>query len=261
MPRDPIIIVTPAASPFFNMAADEYLFDEVRGSSFAPAVIRIYGWTPPGITIGYNQPLYRALNPSLPTVPVPVIRRITGGRAIYHETTEVTFSLIASIGLLTAQTNSIAAVNSLISSLLVDILRRLGIDASWSRNSTRHRPDLSESAAGACFQSITRFELTAGGFKIAGGAQRRRGDFFIHQGSIKINGMTSFPAIAQPAQPPVLPPGITGPVTPDVLLTHFLAVFASQLSLNFVEYSFSSSELAQIEQLCANLANNPLQKR
>jgi hypothetical protein len=44
---------------------------------------------------------------------------------------------------------------------------------------------------------MTRFEISSDLNKIAAGAQRKVGDFIIHQGSIKLNGVTDCPAIGQ----------------------------------------------------------------
>ncbi len=92
-----LFIYTPSRDPFLNMAMDEWLFDEVcHGLLADSAILRIYSWSVPAITIGYNQDQNKAVDWGLHRSDTPVIRRITGGRGIFHESTEITFSLCGS---------------------------------------------------------------------------------------------------------------------------------------------------------------------
>jgi len=80
-----------AADPFFNTAFDEMMLDFVLGR---PDVIllRLYTWMPGTITIGLNQEMERALDVSR-LGNTPLIRRVTGGRAVYHDPTELTYAV------------------------------------------------------------------------------------------------------------------------------------------------------------------------
>ena len=95
MPRA-IFVFEPESDPYFNMACDNALFSVLsRRSAEVTAILRLYSWKIPAITIGYNQDVSKALDLTRVEDGLPVIRRITGGRAIYHDRSEITFSLTA----------------------------------------------------------------------------------------------------------------------------------------------------------------------
>jgi lipoate-protein ligase A len=107
---------------------------------------------------------------------LPVVRRITGGRAVVHSS-EVTYSVT---GLLSDPlfSGGIMSSYSVISSCIIAALKDAGVDASYSRGS----------AAGerneACFNSPSRYEVLVDGRKLVGSAQRRLKRAFIQHGSI-----------------------------------------------------------------------------
>jgi len=259
MERDALYLVTPEQPPIFNMALDEWLFGQVCCKRLPP-VLRLYSWAPPGVTLGYNQRYERAIDPLKMTAPIPVIRRITGGRAIYHETSEITFSFSTSLQTFGADFHSLSATNSKMSELLKELLIRLGIDAHWQRQS-QSPPTNSPLKSQACFQSVAKYELTAGGSKIAGVAQRIKGNFIIFQGSLKLNGISPFPAIGQGAMEPAAKANSSAGYSMDELKDFFPAVFAKYLHLKFNEFSLSSRDKAELAVKIAFLTKNPLEKR
>jgi len=241
------------------MALDEWLFGQVCRNRLPP-VLRLYTWAPPGVTLGYNQRYERAIDPLKMTAPIPVIRRITGGRAIYHDASEITFSFSTSLQTFGAGFPSLSATNSKMSELLKELLIRLGIDAQWQQRS-QHPQTNSLSKSQACFQSVAKYELTAEGSKIAGVAQRIKGNFIIFQGSLKLNGIPPFPAIGQGAMEPVARVNSSARYSLDELKDLFPAVFAKYLNLEFNEFSLSSKDKAELAAKIAFLTKNPLEKR
>ena len=75
----------------FNMAADGYLLRQAEEGG-GPPVVRIYGWESPSITIGYHQRPDRAIDLSH-LGQTPLARRITGGRALLHDNSELTYAV------------------------------------------------------------------------------------------------------------------------------------------------------------------------
>lgn len=63
--------------------------DEALLRSDGPPTLRLYGWSPPGLSLGWFQPLQPFLGVAGPH---HIVRRRTGGGAIYHAD-EITFSL------------------------------------------------------------------------------------------------------------------------------------------------------------------------
>ena len=85
------LIIEGKNSASYNMAADDYLLKLAEKGESSP-IIRIYGWDVPSITIGYHQKLERAVDLSK-LADTPVVRRITGGRALYHDNEELTYAV------------------------------------------------------------------------------------------------------------------------------------------------------------------------
>jgi len=75
---------------FMNMAIDEAILQ----SKVMPT-IRLYGWKPSAVSIGYFQSLKEEVDlDKCKEYGVDFIRRVTGGGAVYHDK-ELTYSLIA----------------------------------------------------------------------------------------------------------------------------------------------------------------------
>jgi lipoate---protein ligase len=88
---------TQAGEPAWNMALDEAILEEAAAGRQRPA-LRFYTWNPPAVTIGYSQDAAAETNlDACRAAGVPVIRRITGGGAVFHEN-EITYSLVIPVG-------------------------------------------------------------------------------------------------------------------------------------------------------------------
>ncbi|PKK84727.1 MAG: hypothetical protein CVT49_00815 [candidate division Zixibacteria bacterium HGW-Zixibacteria-1] len=258
--------ITPDGDPYGNMALDEWAFRQVSdGRGRIPAILRLYTWNKGAITFGYNQKLERAVDFSLLDKETPVIRRITGGRAIYHDPTELTFSLALDTNILSKQLRSLSATNSLISDALVELFLRLGRSANWLGHSDSEFAGGSKGRLKSCFSSVSKFEVIDGRNKIAGGAQRHIGDFLIHQGSIKINGVSNCPAVAQEGDPALFNPGEKDDKNNFYTIDHFSPifgiVFAEKLGLIFERAEFLPKEREEIISSTVNLIEKCLEKR
>ena len=62
-----------------------------------PPTLRLYGWTPPCLTLGRHQGVEAADLEFCREHGVDVVRRPTGGRALLHHL-ELTYSLVAPLG-------------------------------------------------------------------------------------------------------------------------------------------------------------------
>ena len=153
-----------------NMARDSSILQALEDGSGTPT-LRIYGWNAPTISIGYLQGPAPFLGLGL-----PVVRRITGGRAVVHSS-EVTYSVT---GLMDSPlfSGGIMAAYCVISACIISALNDAGVDATYSRGSTSG--DRSE----ACFHTPSRYEVLINGRKLVGSAQRRLKRAFIQHGSI-----------------------------------------------------------------------------
>ena len=151
------------------MMADEALLDRVVRSG--GAFLRLYCWDPPTLSIGRNQP--RAATPH----DVPVVRRPTGGQAVWHDR-EVTYAVAAPIALF----GSLREAYCQIHTRLAAALQSLGVE-------TRLAPAVRPSGRpDACFAAPVGGEILVYGRKLVGSAQVRRGDAFLQHGSILLDG-------------------------------------------------------------------------
>jgi len=250
-----------AATAWFNMAFDEWLFERLQRDEKQLLHVRLYSWNAGAITLGYNQNFEKSINLNLLERNIPVIRRITGGRAIFHDPTEFTITVAAKVAILPEDLRSLSRTNELISSALVSALKSAGLVTEWRKTSDSGFVEKSEPSASACFDSTARYEVSSGGSKIAGGAQRRIGDTFIHQGSLKINGVSACPAIGQKAV------GLNGEFQKKngFDLETFAPCLQNAISAAFgIELNraeLDKFEQNEIEMIIENISKNPLSKR
>ena len=159
-----------------NMAVDEAL---ARGCAegWAPPTLRLYRWSVPTVSLGYNQAAHGAVDlAACGRRGVGVVRRVTGGRALLHQH-ELTYSLALPTP---AGHRGVLTDYRWISRCLLLAVQRLGVPATISRGQTP------QEAGGLCFLSTSRYELTVGGRKLIGSAQRRFTSALLQHGSLLI---------------------------------------------------------------------------
>lgn len=185
-----------ASDPFFNMAFDEWLFKRAHSHPSA-FYLRLYSWQPGGITLGFNQRLETALDFSKVGA-TPVIRRITGGRALYHDPSELTYCVVINCEGWTnfGRLGSTASVRAELSQALMTFLAKFGIDARLVKPTHTDQKEAQMLHTAPCFASHARHEITSAGKKIVASAQRQTGNVMLQHGAIKINGLAAHPALA-----------------------------------------------------------------
>ncbi|MFZ5863907.1 MAG: lipoate--protein ligase family protein [Nitrospirota bacterium] len=174
------LIVDPPSPAGYNMAVDETLADACRRGFIGPT-LRLYSWDRPSISLGYFQRPEAVVDlERCRAAGVPVVKRTTGGRAVYHYR-EVTYSLVAPTPHpLFAPTirGAYEVVARALASGLADLDVRVELhprDPERPRRTAR---------TPLCFDSTSRFELTVHGKKVVGSAQRRWPTAFLQHGSI-----------------------------------------------------------------------------
>ena len=118
-------LITPADTGVANMALDEALME--RSASSGEWVCRVYGWSEPTISFGRHQSARRDYSRELVEKYLRAVRRPTGGRAILHYR-EVTYCVTAPLSQAGAMQESYVLINR----LLIDGLRRMGVEAELS---------------------------------------------------------------------------------------------------------------------------------
>jgi lipoate-protein ligase A len=155
-------------------------YDEALLESAATATLRLYTWTPPTVSLGYFQD-HDAIAAQLPPG-MPVVRRITGGGAIWHEH-EVTYCLIGVLGQ-DGFPERVRDLYPLLHGAVLAGLRRQGAILERQAATIGDRRYREEPR---CFASPALDDLvhTAGG-KALGSAGRARGRRVLVHGSLKL---------------------------------------------------------------------------
>ena len=157
-----------------NMARDLALLDLAaeRGIGF----VRTYAWEPFALSFGANEPATKRYDrDEIMRRGVSVVRRPTGGRAVWHAE-ELTYSVAAPEG----SFGSLAESYRLIHEILQAALATLGSSFSLAGRPT-HAAQLD---AGACFASPAGGEVISDLGKVVGSAQLRERGAFLQHGSI-----------------------------------------------------------------------------
>jgi lipoate-protein ligase A len=150
--------------PYHNMAVDEAIAISVGGGKSMPT-LRLYGWRPSAVSIGYFQELEEEVDLGFcASHGILVVRRITGGGAVFHGAGELTYSLAAPASDPSIP-QDIQGSYGVICAPIVATLRGLGVEA-------RFRP-------------VNDIEV--GGRKVSGNAQTRRFGAVLQHGTILVS--------------------------------------------------------------------------
>lgn len=236
---------------FENMAIDEAVFCETIKNK-QPPTLRFFGWCPSAVSIGYFQELKNEINVErCRSTGVDIVRRITGGKAVYHQA-EVTYSLAAG--------NSdrlfpddLVRTYEIISLCLARGLSELGIHAHLAKaGALNKRPDRTP----CCFAQPSGNELLVSGRKICGSAQMRTHGGFLQHGSLLMSfdpvetaALILSPATTQPAGKlsncvTAVNEVISSPVSPEALCTFLQKGFSEELGIVFSDGRLTPAEKA-----------------
>jgi lipoyl(octanoyl) transferase len=159
------------------MAVDEAIACSVRRGS-SPPVLRFYEWREPSVSIGSFQKV-NAVNISYcEEHGIPLVRRLTGGRAIFHMR-DLTYSF-------SAPTTDGPFHSGLMESykMIGEVFRIALILVGLSPEIRRKKERNSEVHTPLCFSSTSIGEITLQGKKVVGAAQKRWRESFLQQGSL-----------------------------------------------------------------------------
>jgi len=170
-----------------NMAFDEALLDWVAGGEDS-AFLRTYGWTVPTLSLGYFQSLAEA-RADTRWASVPVVRRPTGGGAIWHEH-ELTYALVVPVEHPMARSRT--DLYRVVHAVFAEVLRNCGAGGNGepgvgnssvgiAPQQTEHKRPL------LCFTDRNPHDIVIGGFKVVGSAQRRRAGAVLQHGSLLLD--------------------------------------------------------------------------
>lgn len=150
---------------YTQMATDESIA-YARGREGTPNTVRLYRWNPSAVSVGYFQNLRDEVDlEACRRHGVDVIRRITGGGAVFHDYDgEITYSLIAPDDNPKIPRDIISSYR-LICGCVVNGLGAMGLEAE--------------------FKPIN--DIITGGRKISGNAQTRRYGVVLQHGTVLVD--------------------------------------------------------------------------
>lgn len=157
-----------------NMQLDASLLENPSGN-----ILRLYGWKKPTLTIGRNQTVSKEIENYCNKNNIPIIKRITGGRALLHDK-ELTYCFVCHKDSLKNGDNVIESYKE-ISKGLIEGFKELGIDLEF--------PEYKKVSvkSGYCMGLSTGSDLSYKGKKLIGSAQCRKKDYILQHGSILID--------------------------------------------------------------------------
>jgi len=135
------------------------------------------------VSLGFGQPLGDDVDTSAcRRLGVGIVRRPTGGSAIYHDgpERELTYSVVASADDLGGITGLLETYQWIGRALLAG-LRSLGASAEMIAVAGGEDP-----TPAFCFARTGSYEIEVAGRKLVGSAQRRRGATFLQHGSVML---------------------------------------------------------------------------
>ena len=157
-----------------QMAIDRTLAD--RAGADGTCVVRLYRWDGDSVSLGANEAATRTWDRErLERLKVPVVRRPTGGRGVWHDATDLTYAVTAPL----ASFGDLRTAYRVIHEQLARALASLGVTTSLAPN--RSRPTL---APGACFDLSVGGEVLVDGRKTIGSAQALIGKTLLQHGAI-----------------------------------------------------------------------------
>lgn len=166
----------------WNMAVDEALLHAV-GRGDVPPTLRMYGWSPPAVSLGYFQDAAFEIDLGYcRRRGWPVVRRLTGGRAVLHAD-ELTYSVAAPAHCALFPQDVSGTYRAIARGILAG-LHQLGVAAEMVSVREKTADMQGRQRSAACFSAPSWYELTVGGKKVAGSAQRRWPHAFLQHGSI-----------------------------------------------------------------------------
>jgi lipoate-protein ligase A len=247
--------------PHFNMGFDEWL---LTNALHTPGFIgvRLYSWRIGAITFGFNQHRETALDWSR-LGETPAIRRVTGGRALYHDQSEVTYAVAVNQQGLSGHPlgGSLRETSEAIAGALVVFLSGVGFQTDYERKSSAENAHPSFFHKAPCFASRAKYEILHDQQKIIASAQKRLSSCLLQHGAIKLRGLASHPSL--PGVPGIVerPQGIPNSEEFAELAELLRGAATKKFGIPFRDGQLDESQIMLRDQIVAGVKKNPLGQR
>jgi len=165
------------------MARDVSILEAVSAGG-SPPTIRIYGWSPPCLSLGRHQPIEAADVDFCRNHGIDVVRRPTGGRAVLHQH-ELTYSVVAHLGVGPIPRPLQDAYRTLCSALN-QAARRLGVNSELTDGEVNLELPGPRSVV-PCFKAPAAGEIVVCGRKLIGSSMRAHNGHILQHGAILLD--------------------------------------------------------------------------
>ncbi|MCF7869662.1 MAG: lipoate--protein ligase family protein [Candidatus Omnitrophica bacterium] len=167
--------------PHWNMAFDKALLESYLPAESRP-VFRVYQWSKPAISLGRFQDPEEVLNlDNCRKDNLSIVKRITGGGAIYHNRDELTYSLVCAAKFFPA--DSVKDSYQKITNFILKTYRSLGFFAQYAKDYQKSKKKLG-AVSEFCFSGWQDYDILIEEKKIGGNAQKRKRAVIFQHGSI-----------------------------------------------------------------------------
>ena len=163
-----------------NMRRDEMMAQACEADGVPR--LRLYTWSPWTLSLGHNQSDAGIDREVLAARGLGLVRRPTGGRAVFHAE-EITYGV--------AMPSAGAGIHETYARITGALRRGLELLGAGELEFSRSQPDFREHYANeesaSCFSASALNELTWRGRKLLGSAQRRYGGVLLQHGSLLLD--------------------------------------------------------------------------
>ena len=164
-----------------NMQKDLDLFNNCKEPT-----LRIYGWNPPCISLGYSQDINEYIYvEKAKALGWDTVKRPTGGGIVFHNSDEVTYSVVCPLEVMP---KGAMEAYYYISEKIVLALSKLGVKSEIrsTKSEGNSKFEIRNSKSELCFATAREFEITVDGRKLVGSAQKRNRTTMLQHGSIQV---------------------------------------------------------------------------
>ena len=204
-----------------NMELDAKLLEELGSDP----IIHFYEWEKPSISYGYFIDPEKLLN--LRTIQqrgIDLARRPTGGGVVFH-LWDFAFSVLVPSSAPFFSHNPLNNYSFINRAVLEAVEEFLGARGGWELI-PQDAPALDEKCMNFCMAKPTKYDVVLRGRKIAGAAQRKRKQGFLHQGTI---------ALVMPPEEDLSALLLPGNRVAEAILDHTMPLLGSKAPLPEIE--------------------------
>jgi lipoate-protein ligase A len=180
-----LFLIDPPKTGTENMSIDWRNLLQTEGQVRPFTLIRFYQWEQPTVSLGKHQRPEEAVNLDFcRTKGVPIVKRPSGGRAVYHAR-ELTYAVVSN-NRSHFPISDIRETYRVIASAIQLGLGELELETELALMGPKGRSFRTNRQQKPCFMVPSRHELLVRGRKLVGSAQRRLKQSFLQHGSIPI---------------------------------------------------------------------------